>query len=174
MIFLVFFFYYKSKKEFGYVDEPSKPYQTPEQARAKYGEFSYQMELERWERYNQQMKAYQEAEANGTNAEAIKKHSQYLADMREHNKPLEANKERCSIITDFMGMYSKNRIDPYKNGFYGHKGTYNKTMAVQSETWAEYFSFKMTNDTKGLDIMKKYLPKTYEAFEQKYNALKGE
>ena len=69
-------------------------------------------------------------------------------------------------------MYSNNRIDPYKNGFYGHKGTYNKTMATQSETWAEYFSFKMTNDKKGLDIMKKYLPKTYQAFEKKYNELK--
>ena len=163
---------YKSRKEFGYVDEPSKPYQTPEQARAKYGEYSYQMEVERWERYNQQMKAYQEAQANGTNEQAIKKHNQYLADMREHNKPLEAQRERYAIITDFMGMYSNNRIDPYKNGFYGHKGTYNKTMATQSETWAEYFSFKMTNDKKGLDIMKKYLPKTYQAFEKKYNELK--
>ena len=165
---------YKAKREFGYVDEPSKPYQTPEQARQRYGEYSYQMEVERWERYNQQMKAFQEAEANGTNAEALKKHNQYLNDMREHNKPLDAQRERYTIITDFMGMYSNNRIDPNKNGFFGHKATYNKTMAVQSETWAEYFSFKMTNDTKGLDIMKKYLPKTYEAFEQKYNALKGE
>jgi hypothetical protein len=40
---------------------------------------------------------------------------------------------------------------------------------VQVETWAEYFSFKMTNDDVGLGMMKKYLPNTYKAFEEKYN-----
>lgn len=164
---------YKNKSEFGYVDEPSKPYYTPEQSRQNFGESGYQYSLERWREYKEKYSAYQQAQQDGTNEQALKNYNQYLADMREHNKPIEANKKRCSIITDFMGMYSNNRIDPYKNGFYGHKGSYNKARPAQIEAWAEYFSFKMTNDTKGLDIMKKYLPKTYEAFEQKYNVLKG-
>ena len=35
----------------------------------------------------------------------------------------------------------------------------------------EYFSFKMTNDTKRLEIMEKFFPKTYKEFEEKYSKL---
>lgn len=162
----------KTRKDFGYVGQPYKPTYTPEQSKKLFGEASYERSLVLWDEYNKGVEAYQKAEADGTNANALKKLDEYGKRAEEHNKPYRAQMQRYAIVTDFFGLYTNNRIDPYNNGYHGHKGAYNKTMKAQTETWAEYFSFKMTNDTKGLEIMKKYLPKTYDAFEDKYNKLK--
>lgn len=40
------------------------------------------------------------------------------------------------------------------------------------ETWAEYVSYKMTKDNKGLSMIKEYLPKTYKKYEEIYSTLK--
>ena len=162
----------KGRKEFGYINEPYKPTYTPERNRQLFGEYAYEHSKLQWEQYYKDYEMWQKAEKNGDNAAAIKRQEEYNKKAEEHNRPYEAQLQRWVIVTDFFGLYTNNRIDPYNNGYRGHRATYNKTMNAQTETWAEYFSFKMTNDTKGLDIMKKYLPKTYEAFEQKYNALK--
>ena len=164
---------YKNRSEFGYIKEPYKPTYTPERSRELFGEYGYENAVKLWDRYKKDYEAWQTAEKDGTNANAIQKQKEYEAKLEEHNKPIKNNIERCAILTDFFGLYTNNKINLHKEGYWGHGGSYNKWHSVQSETWAEYFSLKMTNDTKGLDIMKKYLPKTYSAFEEKYNALKG-
>ena len=163
---------HKNKTDFGYIREPYKPTYTPERAKELFGDYAYDNAVKLWEKYNQDYGAWQKAEADGTNLRAEEKQKQYLKEMEEHNAPIHNNLERCSILSDFFGLYTNNKINLHKDGYWGHGGSYNKFHAVQTETWAEYFSFKMTNDTKGLDIMKKYLPKTYQAFEDKYNKLK--
>ena len=164
----------KSEREFGYKPKPQKPYLTPEEARLKLGEYGYKRTVESWKEYKEKQDLYLKAEADGTNAEALKKFKQYNeVDLPNHNKPYMVQEKRYGIVSDFFGMYTNNRINPYGQGFWAHRPSYNKTQSPQIETWAEYFSFKMTNDTKGLDIMKKYFPKTYKAFEEKYNKLGG-
>ena len=162
---------YKSRVDFGYVREPYKPTYTPEKSRELFGEYGYENSLKLWQEYNKNYEAWQMAEKDGTNAKAIQKQKEYEAKMYEHNKVIDANLRRCSIITDFIGLYTNNKINLYKEGYFAHKGSYNKSHNAQGEALAEYFSLKMTNDTKGIEIMKKYLPKTYDAFEKKYNAL---
>ena len=41
------------------------------------------------------------------------------------------------------------------------------------ETWAEYVSFKMTKDKKGLDMFKEFLPKTFAKYEDVYAKMGG-
>ncbi len=163
---------HKSLTEFGYVKEPYKPSYTPERARQLFGEYGYENSVKLWDSYNKDYKAWQQAESDGTNARAKQKQKEYNEELEKHNRPIHNNIKRCAILTDFFGLYTNNKINLYSDGYYGHSGSYNKWHNAQGEAWAEYFSLKMTNDTKGLDIMKKYLPKTYDAFEQKYNAIK--
>lgn len=163
---------YKTRRDFGYISEPYKPFYSPEESRKFFGEEGYQRTVKLWEEYRQDYQKYKDAEENGHNQTAIKKAEEWNSTLAEDNASYNANLKRFGIITDFIGMATNNKFDCKASGYWGHSGTYNKERSVQIETWAEYFSFKMTNDTKGLDIMKKYLPKTYDAFEKKYNALK--
>ena len=162
----------KSATDFGYIREPYKPSYTPEMAKRLFGDAGYENTVKLWDKYKQDYATWQKAESDGTNTAAKQKLKEYMNQMFEHNTPIKNNLERCSILTDFFGLYTNNKINLHQSGYFGHGGTYNKWHKVQEETWAEYFSLKMTNDTKGLAIMKKFLPKTYDAFEKKYDALK--
>ena len=163
----------KLLSEFGYVQQPSKPTWTVEQSVMYFGERNRSTQEKLWKTYEENLKKWQMAEADGTNQRAKDARDAYEQKMREHNKPIKATLERYGIISDFFGLYTNDRISPHKNGYWGHKGSYNKTKGAQGECWAEYYSFKMTNDTKGLDIMKKFLPKTFDAFEKKFNSIKN-
>lgn len=79
--------------------------------------------------------------------------------------------ERYGILSDFISIGTNNKINMYGSGYWGHSGTYNKEKANGVETWAEYVAFKMTKDTKGLQIMQQYLPKTYAKYEEIYKTL---
>lgn len=163
---------YKSVEKFGYVNAPYKPTWTYEQAVKYFGEESAEHTKQLWKKYEEGMKQYQQAEVDGTNKKAKEAQAKYLKEAEEFNKPIKASLERYGILSDFFGLYTNDRIAPLKNGYVGHRGAYNKQMKATTECFAEYFSFKMTNDTKGLDIMKKYLPKTFDAFEKKFNLIK--
>lgn len=163
---------YKAATEFGYVKAPYKPMYSVEQAVGYFGETARANSERLWKQYNEGMQAYQKAETDGTNNKAKLAQAEYMKQADDHNKPIKANLERFGILSDFFGIYTNDRISPLKNGYWGHNGAYNKQMKAQGETFAEYFSFKMTNDTQGLEVMKKYLPKTYEAFENKFNLIK--
>lgn len=162
----------KTLGDFGYVKKPYKPSYTPEQAVRLFGVLGSENNKKLWQQYEEGMKKFELAEADGTNERARQELNAYNEQMAKHNAPIEANLERYGIISDFFGLYTKDRISPLKNGYWGHKGTYNKTMSTQGETWAEYFSFKMTNDKKGLEAMKKYFPKTFNEFESRFNSIK--
>ena len=148
---------YKTVEEFGFIKAPYKPTWTYEQAVKYFGEETAEHTKQLWEKYEENMKKYQQAEADGTNQKAKEAQAKYLKEAEEFNKPINANLERYGILSDFFGLYTNDRISPHKNGYWGHPPTYNKQRKAQGETFAEYFSFKMTNDTKGLEVMKKYL-----------------
>lgn len=162
---------YQSRTKFGYIEEPSKPLYTPERARDLFGADVYESAKQIWEIYRLDYEKYQIAEKDGTNAKALENWKKAEQERLEFNKPIGVNIQRFGILTDFFGMWTNNRINPREKGYWGHKTGYNKTAKSQTETWAEYFSFKMTNDTKGLEIMEKFFPKTYKEFEEKYNKL---
>lgn len=163
---------YKGITEFGYVKPPYKPMYSVEQAVGLFGESARANSERLWKQYNEGTKAYQLAETDGTNEKAKLAQIEYMKQADDHNKPIKANLERYGILSDFFGLYTNDRISPLNNGYWGHKGAYNKQHKAQGEAFAEYFSFKMTNDTQGLEVMKKYLPKTYDAFEKKFNLIK--
>ena len=163
----------KKLTDFGYIREPIKPTYTPEQAKAWFGEQSYNMTLNRWANYKQEYAEWEEANApGGINDKARKELEAYDKKKDEHDKPFKVKMQRYGFISDFFGIYTKGRFSPHSAGYWGHSDSYGKSTLVQVETWAEYFSFKMTNDDIGLGMMKKYLPNTYKAFEEKYNKLK--
>lgn len=159
---------YKYPEDFGKVRKPSEPWATPEKYREWYGEAGYNTMKARWDEYKVELEKYNQAEQDGTNARAKQKAQEWNATLAEDNAEYNANLKRYGIVTDFIAMVTNDRFNTYKSGYYGHGGTYNKQHSAQSEAWAEYVAFKMTNDSKGIDIMKKFLPKTYNAFESKY------
>lgn len=162
---------YKNARDFGYIPEPNKPFYSPEEARLKFGDSSYDRVAKQWAEYNEKYQKYIIAENDGTNKNALKKSEEYNKQRIEHNAKINIELQRFGFLTDFFGLYTNNRINPQREGYWGHSGSYNKTAKTTTESWAEYFSFKMTNDKKGLDLFKKYLPKTFEAFENKYKNL---
>jgi hypothetical protein len=162
---------YKTASDFGYVKPPYKPTYTVEQAVGYFGEQARANAERLWKAYEEGQKAYEQAERDGTNAKAKQQADEWNSTLAEDNAAYNANLKRYGIVTDFMSIVTNDRFNAYKAGYYGHGGTYNKQHSAQSETWAEYFAFKMTNDSKGLDIMKRFLPKTYDAYEAKYKEI---
>ena len=162
----------KILSDFGYVKPPYKPTYTVEQSVKYFGERSRANQERLWSEYEEGKKRFEIAESDGTNQKARDSLKEYEKKRAEHNRPIKATLERYGILSDFFGLYTNDRISPHKNGYWGHKGSYNKTKVAQGECWAEYYSFKMTNDKKGLDIMKRFLPKTFDAFEKKFYSIK--
>lgn len=162
---------YKTAFEFGYVQEPYKPMYTVEKAVSLFGEHARANSERLWKEYEKNLQAYELAEKDGTNAKAKKQADEWNSTLAEDNAVYNANLKRYGIVTDFISLATNDRFNAYNAGYYGHGGTYNKQHSAQCEAWAEYFAFKMTNDSKGLDIMKRFLPKTYDAYEAKYKEI---
>ena len=85
---------------------------------------------------------------------------------------IKANRERIAVVIDFMGASTKARLfNPDDSFYYGHIQEYYKQQPAGIELWAEYFSGKMTRDTKTLDIIKELMPKTFAKFEEVYSTM---
>lgn len=66
-----------------------------------------------------------------------------------------------SPFTDAVGLMTKNRIDPYSNGYWGHPPKYQKEQGANgatSECFAEIGSHIMRNDTEALDFLSEWMP----------------
>lgn len=80
-----------------------------------------------------------------------------------------------AAISDFISGVTDNRL----NLNFGHSDQYwnqgfnTKEGIIASELFANYGSLKATNDTRGLNLIKKYLPKSFEGLEELYGSLKG-
>lgn len=131
------------------------------QKKREYGE-----DLEKYKKaldlYNQREKEYNES-----------------AQEREQAK---IKMQRMGFLSDFLDGATKGKFEFFKNGYWGHEKSYwtGKNSGIIRlpgkkngvETWAEYFSFKMTKDTEGLSFMEKYIPKTFKKYEEIYSKMK--
>lgn len=113
---------------------------------------------------------------------------QYKKDIVKYNEvkdkipAAQANYKRAGFLSDFIAGATGGRINPYNASYWGHTDSYWKGsnsgyirrdgMGNGVETWAEYVSYKMTKDNKGLSMIKEYLPKTYKKYEEIYSTLK--
>ena len=111
----------------------------------------------------QQKRHKQEVETYNKLIEKYNKHTE------EERKTAKADLRRFGFLTDSIKIATKARIG--SDDYYCHDDSYSKTMPNGVEAWAEYFSIKMTKDKKGEKAFRKYMPKTYETFENIYNNL---
>lgn len=100
-----------------------------------------------------------------------KQKAEWDATSPEERAAAKANLNRFGFLTDALGIVTNSRFNTQDSGYYGHTQSYNKSQANGVEAWAEYFSIKMTKDKKGEEAYKKYMPKTYELFENYYKNL---
>ena len=136
-----------------------------------------------------------EAEQKADNFIASQKEA-YQRALKEYNEALvkwetyadkvpaaQAMNERAGLLSDFIAGATGGRINPYESGYWGHQKSYWQGKRVYGtkmpgtrngvETWAEYVSFKMTKDKKGLAMFKEYLPKTFAKYEEIYPKMGG-
>jgi hypothetical protein len=74
---------------------------------------------------------------------------------------------QIGMFTDAMGLTTKNRLNPHGNGFWGHEPSYNRERGkngATSETWATFGSLYYTADEETVSLVKKLMPKTWEAY----------
>lgn len=168
---------YKSPRDFNYVPEPVKPDSFEKiVADKKLRQGTQRYSQEKWfaqwamEEYEEKMKAYEVARQDKDYEKKKAEYEEYNAKYKARAEARDAMADRLGILTDFFGIYTRNRLDVRQMGFYGHSAKYNKDWRVnaQCETWAEYFSAKCTNDTKTLDIFKEYMPNIHNQFEDMY------
>ena len=87
----------------------------------------------------------------------------YLAANTEssNNQESQRNIAVISPFTDAVGLMTRNRIDPYAKGFWGHDAKYQKDNGpngATSECFAEIGSHIMRNDTEALEEIEKWMP----------------
>lgn len=104
--------------------------------------------------------------------QALQRYNDRLAKYNEYQTEVGNNKRRNGFISDFIAGATRGRINPANSGEWGHDDRYWRTHDNGIETWAEFVSFKLTRNNQGLDSFKKYLPNTYNKFEEKYKKLK--
>ena len=103
----------------------------------------------------------------------LKEWNKYNSELENTRKEVAPMVQRFSFISDFFGGLSNGRIDLYSNGMYGHTPGYFSAHSNGIENWAEYCAFKLTKDNKGLELFKKYLPRTFEAYEKQYKIVES-
>lgn len=82
-----------------------------------------------------------------------------------------ANFRRMGFLSDTLSMATSGRYDSYKHGFSAHSSSYARKVPSGVEAWAEFVAIKMLKDKKGEEAYKKYLPRTYKIFSEKYGKL---
>lgn len=82
-----------------------------------------------------------------------------------------ARKQAMGVITDFLGIATGNKFSPKTYSWWGHNPSYNNPSKNGVETWAEYFSAKVTNDQLTLEYMEKYLPKIKKLYDKMFKEL---
>lgn len=76
-------------------------------------------------------------------------------------------KASVSAFTDAVGLTTRARIDPYSNGWWGHKPSYSKDRGINgatSECFAEIGSHIMRNDKESLDALELVMPKSIKEY----------
>lgn len=142
-----------------------------------------------WGDTREQANAYADEEIRKGEEKYKEAYEKYKASLDRYNavkdraKELSANMQRWGFLTDFVGGATHGRFDVVNAGYWGHdtsywtgKSYYGVKMPGQKngvETWAEYVSFKMTKDTKGLEMFKRTLPRTFAKYEEVYSQMGG-
>lgn len=120
------------------------------------------------------------------NERRMQKYRQQLAVWEENKDKVpkaKATFQRFGVISDFIAGATAGRVNPYKDGYWGHNDSYWKSQTVHGykipgkkngvETWAEYVSAKMTKDEAGLQVFREYLPRTFAKYEELYSKMGG-
>ena len=71
---------------------------------------------------------------------------------------------QLGILSDAIGLHTKDKISPHSNGLWGHSGSYNKERGksgATSETWATFCGLKMCGGTEEIETAKKVMPNTW-------------
>jgi hypothetical protein len=74
---------------------------------------------------------------------------------------------QISTFTDAVGLATNNRISPYRQGFWGHDGAYNKQRSrngATSEVWAEWGSVFLQGDDETKAVLNSLMPNTWETY----------
>lgn len=105
--------------------------------------------------------------------EKLKQYQENLDFYNKNKKRIEQAKvkvESLAVLSDFIGCSTNGRINPYTqgSGYWGHKASYVEDTQPGIETWAQYFSAKMTRDNTTLGFMKEFMPKTLAKYEEIY------
>lgn len=103
---------------------------------------------------------------------SLAKYEERLAKYKEYQDEVGNNKRRNAFISDFIAGATRGRINPQNSGEWGHDDAYWRSHDNGVETWAEFVSFKLTKNEKGLEQLKSLLPNTYNKFEEKFGKLK--
>lgn len=78
------------------------------------------------------------------------------------------SKASISAFTDAVGLMTKNRVDPYSKGYWGHVPSYQKEKGpngATSECFAEIGSHILRRDTESLDVLKNVMPNSVKEYE---------
>lgn len=125
------------------------------------------------QKYNAEMKQWSQYTQTPEYKNGLKAWQKYQAEMKTIKDNVAVSSQRFGFMSDFIGSMTAGRIDCYRNGMWGHSAEYHRNSSRGSEIWAEYCSFKLTKDNKGLDLFKQYLPRTFGKFEQQYKKMEG-
>lgn len=139
------------------------------QNNARYQEYNAKAQSE----YDNAMREWTEYSKTTEYKNGLEEWNKYNSELENTRKEVAPMVQRFSFISDFFGSLSNGRIDLYSNGMYGHTPGYNSKQSNGIENWAEYCAFKLTKDSKGLELFKKYLPRTFEAYEKQYKIVES-
>lgn len=78
------------------------------------------------------------------------------------------SKASVSAFTDAVGLFTRDRISPYSDGWWGHNPSYNKDRGpngATSECWAEIGSHILRDDQRSLSVLKEVMPTSVSEYE---------
>ena len=76
--------------------------------------------------------------------------------------PSDKQRAQINILTDALGLATKDAFSPNRYGFWGHDSKYNQRGMQQAakETWASYGGCMMSNNTEQREVLDQLLPDT--------------
>lgn len=85
-----------------------------------------------------------------------------LASYLTRTFPTMKEKTQICMLTDALGLATKDAFSPYKYGFWGHSSSYNQRGMndAMKETWATYGGCIMSNDKEQRGVLDEIMPET--------------
>lgn len=106
------------------------------------------------------------------NQNAVDDFTRYLVQTYSTRKA----KAQLNILTDALGLATKDAFSPHKAGFWGHNHEYNQrgTQWAAMETWASYGGCIMSNNTEQREVLDKLIPNTMKLMDEWFELVVAE